>query len=69
MSTSKVLGSRTVSSLAELLSLLRRWSEDDLHQIPNTYVNVFGRNGDPVRARLIVDTLTDGSEVYNINLE
>jgi len=37
--------------------------------VPDFAVNVFGREGEPIRLRLIKDTLTDGSEVYNINPE
>lgn len=32
-------------------------------------VITFGRNGAPLRIRMIEDTLTDGSKVYNLNIE
>lgn len=32
-------------------------------------INVFGRTGEGLRIRVIQDTLTDGSKVYNINIE
>jgi hypothetical protein len=69
MSDSKVLRTFTITNLAELISILRNLSANDLHTVPDFAVNVFGKEGEPIRLRLIKDTLTDGSEVYNINLE
>jgi hypothetical protein len=69
MTTSVVLKIEHVANLSELISVLHRISANDLHQVDNDNVNVFGRTGEPVRVRLIEDTLTDGSVVLNINLE
>jgi hypothetical protein len=38
-------------------------------QINSDEVLTFGVNGGPLRLRLIEDTLTDGSKVYNLNIE
>jgi hypothetical protein len=38
-------------------------------QIDSDEVITFGVNGGPLRLRLIEDTLTDGSKVYNLNIE
>ena len=38
-------------------------------QISSDEVITFGLNGGPLRLRLIEDTLTDGSKVYNLNIE
>ena len=69
ISDSKVLCTFKITNLEELVSVLRNLSANDLHTVPDFAVNVFGREGEPIRLRLIKDTLTDGSEVYNINLE
>lgn len=66
MSTSKVLATKHVSNLAELLSELHKLS---VPGSPDDCIYVFGKAGENVRIRLIEDTLTDGSKVLNINLE
>jgi hypothetical protein len=58
-----------VSTLAQLRAVLERLSHDDLHQVSDDCVITFGRSGAPLSVRLIVDKLSDKSEVYNINIE
>jgi hypothetical protein len=60
------LSTRKVYNLAELRSLLTKWSEDDLHQVPNAYVNIVNDEGVSVQLRLTERKLTDGSLVYDI---
>lgn len=69
MSTSRVLYIAKVVNLAQLIHELDSLSKDDLEGVPDSSVHVFGANGEALRIRLIVDTLTDGSEVYNVSIE
>lgn len=62
----EVIESAKCNNLADLLSTLRRISADALHAIPDTYVTINDRS---VQVRLERQVLTDGSEVYNINIE
>ncbi len=66
---SRTLATTSVSNLADLAKMLQHFNNGVLHTVGNEYVHVFGRDGEPLRLRVIVDTLTDGSEVYNINIE
>jgi hypothetical protein len=66
LSTVTVLDSTRCKNLAELYRALRRVSTDALHQIPDAYVTI---NDGAVTVRLEVQKLTDGSEVYNVNIE
>lgn len=69
MSKSKVIAIAKVGNLTSLIDVLQLWSRDLLHTVSNDNVFVFGRAGEPVTVRVILDTLTDGSEVYNLNIE
>jgi hypothetical protein len=80
MTSSKVLSTRTCENLMVLNAELKRLSNNSpvhggclitrpLHTINDEDVIVFGSDGEPLRVRLIEDTLTDGSKVYNINIE
>jgi hypothetical protein len=65
MSTSKVLRRETEGSACGLMSVLDAMT--DIVDI--NLIKVFGSKGEPLRIRLIEDTLTDGSKTYNINIE
>jgi hypothetical protein len=65
MSKSKVLREETEGSARELLRVLDAMTD----VVDINLINVFGREGKPLRIRLIEDTLTDGSKTYNINIE
>jgi len=58
-----------ISTLAQLRKALDTLSKNDLVQINDNDVFTFGRTGKPLRIRLIVDKLSDKSEVYNIDIE
>jgi hypothetical protein len=65
MTSSKVLSSRTVEDARTLLRVLDEMTDIT---VPED-ITVFGSDGEPLRVRLIEDTLTDGSKVYNLNIE
>ena len=69
MSGTKVIAVAEVSNFADLLDKLKHYSNHELHQIHNADVQVFGHDGYALHLRVIVDKLTDGSVVYNINIE
>lgn len=56
--------SHKVNNLAELILVLTRMSLNPLHQISNDAVLI---EQAPVKVSLDCETLTDGSEVYNIS--
>ncbi len=61
-----VIERKHCKNFEELLKTLIRISSDALHQIPNAYVTV---NDASVVVQLERQTLTDGSEVYNLSIE
>jgi hypothetical protein len=65
---SEVLETRVVSNLEELKIAVSELTcfKECYHK---STVLTFGREGGPLRIRLIKDTLTDGSNVYNLNIE
>ena len=70
MSDSEVVAvSVDVHTLADLLDKLKHYSNHELHTVDNDHVYVFGHDGCALHLRVIVDKLTDGSVVYNINIE
>ncbi len=69
MSESETIAMATVANLTSLNDVLQAWSRNLLHDVSDDNVFVFGHTGNPLRLRVIIDTLTDGSEVYNINIE
>ena len=67
MSESKVLETRLAHNARQLQSVLDNlYNENDIS--PDDIIT-FGAKGESLRIRLIEDTLTDGSKVYNINIE
>lgn len=66
---SKVVFTKTVSNLEDLREVLNALSTGPLHQVTNDCVYVINRRGAPLTVRLIVDKLSDTSEVYNVNIE
>ena len=68
MSKSEVLQTITgVSNVEQLaLALNRITSGTGIHR---TEVQVWNDNGEPLKLRLIEDTLTDGSKVLNIHIK
>jgi hypothetical protein len=67
MTSSKVLDRTVVTNARELQHTLDTLF--NTHDISPDEIVVFGSNGEPLLVRLIEDTLTDGSKVYNINIE
>jgi hypothetical protein len=65
MTSSKVLKTSIVTDAGQLLRTLDHFTDF----ISAECINVFGAKGEPLRVRLIEDTLTDGSKVYNLNIE
>lgn len=59
----ELICSAKCDNLSELLTTLRRFSVDALHQIDNENVTI---NDGAVNVRVERQVLTDGSEVYNI---
>lgn len=64
---SAVLTVAKVHNVAQLVETLE-YIQHILSVDPETILT-FNGEGVPLRVRLIVDTLTDGSKVYNINIE
>lgn len=58
-----LIESHEVNNLAELRLTLDRMSLNALHQIDDSYVLI---SQAPIRVELVCETLTDGSEVYNL---
>lgn len=58
--------SHKVYTLAELLLVLKRMNLNALAEIPSDYVLI---EQAPVTVSLHCDTLTDGSEVYNLRIK
>lgn len=61
-----VVESHEVNNLADLLLVLKRISLNSLHQTEDSAVCI---NSAPAMVTLECQTLTDGSEVYNISIE
>ncbi len=55
-----------VNNLAELIAGLQKLSNHELHTEDNREVTI---NGGTLAVTLELQTLTDGSSVYNLNLE
>ena len=66
---STVLATRLAYDFTQLRNVLERLSQNELCEVDNRDVTVFGAEGKALTVRLIEDTLTDGSVVYNINIE
>lgn len=62
----EVLEVTRCNTLADLLSKLKQISSDLLHEIPDSYISL---NDASVQVRVERQILTDGSEVYNVNIE
>jgi hypothetical protein len=62
----EIIETHTVMNLAGLRQVLERLSNGALHQIDNHCVSI---NDSPAQVVLERQTLTDGSEVYNISIE
>lgn len=62
----EVLQRTGCNNLADLISHLRHVSADLLHEIPDSHITV---NDGAVVVRIERQKLTDGSEVYNVNIE
>ncbi len=70
MSISNVLAAHFVNNLEDLIAALHTLRVNGkLFDVSDSSVITFGREGKPLRIRLIEDKLTDGSKVYNINIE
>ena len=67
MSNSEVLTVDRVNNAADLLATLQRILA--YVGVDSTEIVTFGAKGEGLRVRVIQDTLTDGSKVYNINIE
>lgn len=60
---------RNVNDLAQLVRVLAAYSRNQLHTFDDSAVQVFNKSREPLRVKLVEDTLTDGSTVLNIIID